>query len=204
MTGSSLDPLKEGARWFRGPAWSRAHSPQLAALAAVVIVVGAIAIVRPWIPAAGAWIRAMGYPAVFFIGLLGSASILVPIPSIIAVCTGGVLLTPAVVGMVAAVGETTGELTGYLAGFGGRAMVSRGPMYQRLERQAQRRGWIPLFLLAVIPNPVFDVAGISAGVFRYPVWRFFGVVLAGKLIKSLYVAYGCAAGWALLRGFQGQ
>jgi membrane protein YqaA with SNARE-associated domain len=53
-----------------------------------------------------------------------------------------------------------------------------------------------LLALSVVPNPLFDLAGITAGVLRYPLWGFLAVVLVGKLLKFLALAYGCAWGIA--------
>ena len=51
---------------------------------------------------------------------------------------------------------------------------------QRLGIWMRRPGWLLLFLLAFIPNPVFDLAGVTAGALRYPLERFLAVVLTGK------------------------
>jgi membrane protein YqaA with SNARE-associated domain len=51
-----------------------------------------------------------------------------------------------------------------------------------------------LFLLAAIPNPLFDVAGVAAGALRYPVWGFLVAVLVGKLVKFVAVVYACLHG----------
>ena len=146
-------------------------------------------------------VSAVGYPAVFLLSLFGSASIIVPIPGFASVCTGGVLLTPVIVAVVAAVGEATGELTGYMAGFGGRGVLEKRRLYWRLEKWMRRRGGIILFILSVIPNPVFDIAGIAAGALRYPLWRFWPIVATGKFLKSLGVAYACSYGYDIYRFF---
>ena len=53
----------------------------------------------------------------------------------------------------------------------------------------QRRGFLTLFVLSAIPNPLFDLAGISAGVLHYPVARFLLACWLGKTIKALALAY---------------
>ena len=45
-----------------------------------------------------------------------------------------------------------------------------------------------LFILAILPFPVFDVAGILAGALRMPVVKFLAVVIAGKIIKHVLAA----------------
>jgi membrane protein YqaA with SNARE-associated domain len=45
-----------------------------------------------------------------------------------------------------------------------------------------------LFLLAFVPNPFFDVAGIAAGALGIPKWRFFIPVLLGKIARFIILA----------------
>ena len=46
-----------------------------------------------------------------------------------------------------------------------------------------------LFALSVIPNPVFEVAGWTAGATRYPFWKFMASVGPGKILRGLLLAY---------------
>jgi hypothetical protein len=46
-------------------------------------------------------------------------------------------------------------------------------------------GFLGIMLFASIPNPLFDLAGITCGHFLVPFWTFFGATLIGKaVIKS--------------------
>jgi len=46
-------------------------------------------------------------------------------------------------------------------------------------------GFVGIMLFASIPNPLFDLAGITCGHFLVPFWTFFGATLIGKaVIKS--------------------
>ncbi len=134
----------------------------------------------------------VGYPAIALLSLFASAGLVVPVPGMAAVCAGGWLLNPWLVALVAGSTGTVGELTGYALGFSGRGVVNRGRFYMRMEDWMRRRGWLVLFLLSVLPNPVFDLAGISAGVLHYPIWRFLGLVWVGTFMKFLIVSYACA------------
>jgi len=144
-------------------------------------------------------VEQIGYPIIALLSFVGSASIFIPVPGILAVCWGGMLLSVPLVALVAGTAEALGELTGYAAGFGGRGLTGDRSLYKRLEVWMARRGTVVLFLLSVIPNPVFDIAGVAAGALRYPVWKFLMVVWMGKCIKSLGIAYACALGveWVL-------
>jgi membrane protein YqaA with SNARE-associated domain len=54
---------------------------------------------------------------------------------------------------------------------------------------------LAIFLLAFIPNPVFDVAGIAAGALRIPVWKFIAATMLGRTLRFILLAYFGA--WAL-------
>ena len=134
----------------------------------------------------------VGYTGVALSALLASGGLLIPVPALVIVCSASLFLVPLLVGVVAGVAETAGELTGYYLGYNGRHLVTGRFFYHRVERWMRTRGWLLLFLLALVPNPIFDVVGIAAGLIRYPLWRFLGVVAAGKLLKFIALSYACA------------
>lgn len=140
-------------------------------------------------------LAAVGYGGIFAVSLLSNATIILPAPSLALVFAMGSALPPLLVGLAAGIGEALGELTGYAAGFGGRAVVEEQEIYRRLRGWMQRRGGITIFVLSVIPNPLFDLAGIAAGTLHYPLWRFLVVCWTGKTIKTTLVAL--AGAWSL-------
>jgi membrane protein YqaA with SNARE-associated domain len=136
-----------------------------------------------------------GYVGVFIISFIGAASMILPTPALASVIGGGAILnsylgipTFVYVGIVAGLGEALGEFTGYAAGYGGRIMIQQRPEYKRVQGWMERHGVIIMFVMSAIPNPLFDVAGAMAGVVRMPLGRFFLAVLAGKIIKDMYMA----------------
>jgi membrane protein YqaA with SNARE-associated domain len=144
---------------------------------------------------------ALGYPGILLVSLLGNATIILPAPSLALVFAMGSALPPVLVGLAAGIGEALGELTGYAAGFGGRAVIENQRMYSRLAAWMQRRGSITVFVLSVIPNPFFDLAGIAAGTLRYPVWRFLLFCWLGKTIKTTLVAWAGAQSITVIEQF---
>ncbi|RLC74997.1 MAG: hypothetical protein DRI61_15635, partial [Chloroflexi bacterium] len=50
-------------------------------------------------------------------------------------------------------------------------------------------GALVIFILSVIPNPFFDLAGMAAGVSRFPLWRFLLACWLGKTVKTTAVAF---------------
>lgn len=134
-------------------------------------------------------IGAFGYLGVFIISIIGNATIILPIPSILAAYLGGGILNPLLVGIIAAFGATIGELTGYLAGYGGREIVKDKLKLKKIEKWMEKYGLLTIFVLAVIPNPLFDLAGIASGMLKLPVWQFFIATFLGKTIKFLGFSY---------------
>ena len=135
-----------------------------------------------------------GYWGAFLINLVGSAAVVIPVPGLAAVCAGstdGLGLNYGLLAVTGAAGSTIGEVTGYLAGYGSQSVVQKSRFYDRVHGWVVRRGGFALFILALIPNPLFDIGGIAAGSLGYPISRFFLWVGIGKLIKFLLIAYAC-------------
>ena len=141
-----------------------------------------------------------GYAGVAVTALIASGGLVIPMPALATACTAGALLNPWMVALIAGTAEGLGELTGYFLGYSGRGILNQGRLYLRLEAWMVRRGWLVLFLVALVPNPIFDVVGITAGALRYPVWRFLGLVWTGKTLKFGAIAYACTYSVSWLTG----
>lgn len=48
-------------------------------------------------------------------------------------------------------------------------------------------GFITILVLASVPNPLFDLAGITCGHFKIPFWTFFMATLIGKAIIKVHL-----------------
>jgi uncharacterized membrane protein YdjX (TVP38/TMEM64 family) len=138
-----------------------------------------------------------GYAAVFLVGLVSNATLILPVPGLAVSSVLGSVFNPWIVGLVAGIGQALGELTGYMAGYSGQTWVDDHPRYGRLVGWMQQYGAWTIFVLALLPNPLFDVAGMVAGVLRFPVWAFLLSCAAGKVLKNVAFAiagyYGTAA-----------
>jgi len=145
----------------------------------------------------------VGYGAVALSALVASAGLVIPVPALATACATAIFLDPFWVGIIAGTAESAGELSGYYLGYTGRDVLARNRVYQRLEHWMRRRGWLLLFLVSLVPNPIFAVVGIAAGALRYPVWGFLAVVWVGKLFIFLVFAYACQAGTDRLTGILG-
>jgi membrane protein YqaA with SNARE-associated domain len=136
--------------------------------------------------------KKLGYPGVFLLSFMGSVSIILPVPGLIAVCgAGGLQLLPFAVGFLSGTGETLGELSGYGIGYGGRGVLEKRRFYWTVKDWMQYRGGLVIFLVSLIPNPAFDFVGIAAGGLRFPLLQFLGIVWAGKVLKGVIVAHTC-------------
>jgi len=51
----------------------------------------------------------------------------------------------------------------------------------------QRVGFWGILLCASVPNPLFDLAGITCGHFLIPFWTFFGATLIGKAVIKMHI-----------------
>ena len=135
-----------------------------------------------------------GYPAVFFVSLIGNAAFLLPAPGIALVVAAGGVYDPVAVGIVAGLGAALGELTGYLVGLSGQNFFEDKPLYWRVEALMRKSGTLVIFVLATIPNPIFDVGGLVAGALRMPAWRFLLGAWLGKSLRfALLAALGAIA-----------
>jgi membrane protein YqaA with SNARE-associated domain len=136
-------------------------------------------------------LASLGYPGVLIISLLANATLIIPAPGgvafIFAAAAAG--LNPLLVGLFAGLGSAAGELTGYLAGYAGHTVIENRDFYNRIFPWIKRWGPVAIFILAAIPNPLFDVGGIAAGVLRMPLWLFFVSCWAGKTVRMILIAY---------------
>jgi len=148
-----------------------------------------------------------GYLGAFLISLMASATVIAFVPSVPVMFALGGVLNPFLVGLTAGVGEATGELVGYFAGRSGHAFFIKGRstisgngqgLYYQMEKWVRTRGALALFLSSAVFNPFFSVIGATAGALRFPAWKFFLLVWAGKTVKWTVIAL---VGYGLLSYF---
>jgi membrane protein YqaA with SNARE-associated domain len=198
------DPPETGVhrRFTVFPSLTPAQRLNLARLLALVVVV-AISVYIFSIRDQAEELARYGYPGIFLLSILANATVLLPAPGVLFVFAMGAVFNPFAVALAAGAGAALGELSGYLAGFSGQAVVERTAIYERLLNWMQRNrrlAYLLILLLAAIPNPLFDLAGFSAGTLKMPIIPFLLVCLIGKIIKMLLFAY---AGASSIRWFGG-
>jgi uncharacterized membrane protein YdjX (TVP38/TMEM64 family) len=135
-------------------------------------------------------LEALGYPGIFLVSMLANATLILPIPGVLFTSAMGAVFNPFWVAVAAGSGASIGEISGYLAGFSGQGIVERTKWSDRIESWMRKYGGITIFVMALIPNPLFDVAGITAGALKMPFYQFFLFCLLGKVLKMMAFAYG--------------
>ncbi|KAH8415442.1 hypothetical protein KR215_004274 [Drosophila sulfurigaster] len=65
------------------------------------------------------------------------------------------------------------------------SLMDKGKLF--MERVVERVGFFGILACASIPNPLFDLAGITCGHFLVPFWTFFGATLIGKAIIKMHI-----------------
>ncbi|MBK9926450.1 MAG: VTT domain-containing protein [Anaerolineales bacterium] len=129
-----------------------------------------------------------GYAGIFVIALLANATVLLPAPGVAIVYAMGAVFNPLGVGLAAGTGGAVGELSGYLAGFSGQAVIERTDIYERFKPWVNQYGGWAILVLSAIPNPFFDVAGIAAGIAKMPMRTFLVFTWGGQIIKMTLFA----------------
>ncbi|XP_074079671.1 vacuole membrane protein 1 [Macrotis lagotis] len=56
-----------------------------------------------------------------------------------------------------------------------------------VQNMVQKVGFFGILACASIPNPLFDLAGITCGHFLVPFWTFFGATLIGKAVVKMHI-----------------
>ncbi len=160
-----------------------------------------------WVDLSEERFATFGYSGVFLANLASTATVFIPVPGLTAIGQAlilqqGDILNPVLVGLLGGTGMALGEVTAYVAGTVGSEVVAdeniRAP--KRVRRLVERvihwvdwlmdhYGFITLLVLSAIPNPTFELAGITAGASRMNFWRFMLAVLIGKNIRGLMLAF---------------
>lgn len=135
-------------------------------------------------------LESFGYPGIFLVSLLANATLILPVPGVLFTSAMGAVFNPFWVAVAAGSGAALGELSGYLAGFSGQGIVEKTEWSEKFERWMRKYGPITILVLSFVPNPIFDVAGITAGILKMPFWQFLLFSWIGKVLKMLVFSYG--------------
>ncbi len=141
------------------------------------------------------------YMGLFFISIIGGATVIVPVPSLAVQFSMGAVLHPAIVGAVAGLGTGIGGTLIYLFGRSGRRIFYNADYSPsdsknffvrwtvRIINWTKNRGMLAVFLMSAMLNPIFFPLALAIGASRYQMWKFFTMCWAGNTAKSMVIAY---------------
>ena len=143
----------------------------------------------------------VSYMGMFFISIIGGATVIIPVPSLVVQFTMGAVLNPALVGAVAGLGTGIGGTLVFLFGRGGHRLFANtgfsGSTSNRLIVRwtarimtwARHRGSLAVFFMSAVLNPIFFPMAVAIGTSRFKLWKFFLMCWAGNTVKSMIIAY---------------
>ncbi|MHA1288315.1 MAG: VTT domain-containing protein [Candidatus Thorarchaeota archaeon] len=139
-----------------------------------------------------------GYLGAFLVALLGNATFLIPIPYMITTfilgglitTTGQFLFDPIAIGLIAGLGATIGEMTGYLLGYGGSRFIEEGQRnaFSKYIEEHPRATPLLVWFLAVSPLPD-DFVILPLGAAKYPWWKVALPQFVGKSMFMILAAW---------------
>ncbi len=136
--------------------------------------------------------RSFGLIGVFLLNLLGSATIFFPTPAFLSVGISATKINPLLVALVASAGGALGEATTFLFGYSSSKAfnLEKRKMLKKFKKNVfDRYGWAAIFVLALVPNPLFDGIGMVAGISKYPIRKFLFLTFAGRFFRYLVLGY---------------
>jgi uncharacterized membrane protein YdjX (TVP38/TMEM64 family) len=146
------------------------------------------------------FVTAYGYAGAFAVCVIGNISIIIPVPFALVVYAFGSVLNPLLLGVVAGIGSTIGEMSSYIIGRGGRKVIENtyGGRLDAVKRLVEKHGMLIIFLVALLPVPD-DLLLIPLGMMKYPVKKLMLAMLLGKTFMCLFLAYAGAYSMSFFR-----
>lgn len=134
----------------------------------------------------------ISYLGLLLLCFLANSTVLLPAPSLMIAASCALVMNPWLVALFAAIGSALGELVGYAVGNVTKDLSPKfkgllDKLTDKIHNQA-----ILVFILAVLPLPLFDVIGIYSGGTKMNLFKFFFACFLGKFIKIMFYtkAYG--------------
>ena len=202
-------------QWFeqRIPQSGRGRIALAVAVAALVLIPSVVLLLLPiWVDLSEDRFATFGYAGVFIANLASTATVFIPVPGLTAAGQALILQQGDIhqesffrlilIGLLGGTGMALGEVTAYAAGTVGSEVAREGhvdvprlvrpfvhPIMRWIDWLMHHYGVATLLVLSTVPNPAFELAGITAGAARMSFWRFMAAVLIGKNIRGLLLAF---------------
>jgi membrane protein YqaA with SNARE-associated domain len=140
-----------------------------------------------------------GWAYFFVVVMLFSATPFPLFATEVVIGIAGAMANPVLVGLVAGVAASIGELTTYFIGLGGERAIKkrRGKRYEQAVALFEKYGFGAVIIFAFTPLPM-DLLGLIAGGLHYNLKKFFLGTLIGKIPRDIIIAYAGAIGAQLI------
>lgn len=128
----------------------------------------------------------LSYPGIILVCFIANSTVFLPSPSLMFVASCALIMNPVLVALCGALGSSLGEIVGYGAGSVGSEIAPKfKSLTDYLKKKIKHDSWL-VFLLALLPLPLFDVAGVYSGGSKMKIWKFFLLCFLGKFIKTMF------------------
>ena len=129
-----------------------------------------------------------GYLGVFLISAVGNVVVMSPAAPMVTFAAGAIY-NFWLVGIVAGLGAITGAILSYNIGKAAAGESNEASWNTTISEYMNQYGFLIILLLACVPNPFFDSAGMVAGVSKYGFWKLLVPSSIGKCLKYTLFAY---------------
>lgn len=130
----------------------------------------------------------LGYVGVMLMCFVSNATVLLPAPGLAVVVSYAQILSPLPVAIAGAIGTSLGELTGYVLGKKATGMSEKVQKCSDFFSKYIKSTKVLVFVLALLPLPLFDIAGLYAGSRNMKPLEFLLFCFSGKALKMLFYA----------------
>ncbi len=138
-----------------------------------------------------------GYLGVFLFCFLANSTVLIPAPSLMIAASCALIMNPWLVALFASLGSALGEFVGYAFGTFTEDLSPKFRNFLDKLNSKIHNKTLMVFILAVLPLPLFDVAGVYSGGTKMNKLKFFIACFVGKFIKTMvYTRIYDILGWA--------
>lgn len=154
-------------------------------------------------------VQGYGLVGLLIASVVANASIFLPVPIDILIFAVAAQLDSFVelfaVAFVTGFGAAVGEMTAYIMGLLGvktfeKAKHGEFVQIKSIRDKLGKKGFIFIFLGALTPFP-FDIIGITAGLIKYDLKKFFIAAMLGKFVRYMLIGIAALYGISFVRDF---
>lgn len=127
----------------------------------------------------------ISYLGLFFLCFLANSTVFLPSPSLMIAASCALIMNPWLVALFAALGSTLGEFIGYVFGSITKDLSPKFKNFLDKVTNKIHNQSLLVFIVAVLPLPLFDIVGIYSGGTKMNLIKFSVPCFIGKFIKLL-------------------